>query len=328
MRTENVIRSVTEEKQDGYILLAVIAVLVLLITVLASLSNLSLRRALASREASVRLQQRWGIASIEATVLPRAAKVFERIEEQRVEVKQAGKERTEFREIEFPRQLRSAVTLGEVTFDVLLADEDAKVNLNQVYHMAGIQRTSETLSDLAGPVAAQAIRISPAVDRVPMSEQDLRQTKQDETEPPPLPRAFHSWGTVLDEQRLVTTIGNQAALPNLTSEVTLFGGGAINLKRASDRAIAAVARCVLSRAGADRLVDRYRENPTLSVNLLVDREAKSQSEKTRLKRLLSDSSQHFSLWIDASATARRRQRTFTVTRKDDDGVSVNERFAY
>ena len=311
-------------KRDGYALIAVLAVMVLMVTVLNNLSRLSLRRALAASDAQIRLQQRLGSDSIERVVLPQAARVFESLEEQAEEARRLGRD-----ELTVPTKLRDAVTIGGVTFDVVLSDEDSKLNLNQVYHAVGEARARTTINKLVPAVAARSIRLIPAVRSVGnplefMTDQD----DEDDTAEAEIPRAFRSWGEVFDLSSLFSTIGSDAALPNLTTELTCWGSGSINIRRASDESIRSAAACVISEAGANRLVNRYRENPTITSEMLITRETKSESERQRLRRMLGEVSVHFSVWIDASAKARRSARVFSVMRRTDDGVIVNERYAY
>lgn len=307
-------------RRGGYVLLAVLAVLVLMVTILATLSKLSLRRALAAADAQVHLQQRVGADSIEKVLLPRAAKLFDDLEQQAEEIR-----KTTGTAPPIPRQIRSAVTFGGVTFDVVIADEDAKLNVNQVYHMTGPARTESTLRDVTGPLSARSVRLLPATR--PLTEL-LLESATDSEEDAEIPRAFRSWGEVFDLTRLADGWGSDAALPTVTAEITCWGGGGLNIRRASDTSIRSAAACVLSDAGADRLLSRYRESPTMSLGILVQQEAKTESERLRLRRMLAETSTHFSLWIDASAIARGSMRTFSVMRKTDDGLTINERFAF
>ena len=328
-----------KRSRSGYVLLAVLAVMVLMVTVLATLSKLSLRRALAAADGQVRLQQRLGAASIEATLLPKASGVFALLEEQS---DQAWVESETI--IPIPSQIRDAVTIGGGTYEVIIADEDSKLNLNQVYHMAGNQDIQSAIGDLIGPLGVRTVRLLPAIR--PMTDLLLESSSEGQTrtgsveslddqddqeaDPPPveIPRAFRSWGEVFDLSALNAAFGSDAALPNLTSNLTCWGGGGLNLRRASDASIRAAAACVLSKAGARRLVSRYRENPALSLEILVQQEGNTESERLRLRRMLTETSTHFSMWIDASATARRSTRAFSVMRRTEDSSIVNERFAF
>jgi hypothetical protein len=301
-------------------LLVVLAVLVLMVTALASLSSLSLDRALAAGDAKIRLQQRLGAASIERALLPRAATIFQRLDETAAE---NGPARSGA-----PRQLRGAFTMGGVTFDVLLADEDAKLNLNRVYHRTGLERTAAIVTELVGPAAARAVRLQAQTPPQPQAFEEGDAAEAEAGDLPALPRAFRSWGQVFDLARLRATTGSQAALPAATGQLTCWGSGALNVRRASDAALRAAAGCVLSRAGAGRLLRRYRDNPTLSLELLIEREAKTEIERRGLRKLLGETSNHFSLWLDASAIGRRSRRVFSVMRQTEDGTTVHERFAH
>ena len=321
------LRARRARRKTGYVLLTVLAVMVLMVTALATLSKLSLRRALAAVDAQIRLQQRVGADSVEAVLLPSASRVFDLLEKQAEEIRKATGE-----PVPVPKQVRGAVTFGGVTFDVVIADEDAKLNLNQVYHMTGRQRTESAVGDLIGPFAARVLRLTPATRPIREELMDNASGNDDDGDSEAaiieIPRAFRSWGEVFDLSALTNAYRSDAALPNMTTDITCWGGGGLNVRRASDESVKAAAACVLSDAGADRLISRYRESEAMSLEILVQREGKTASERDRLRRMLAETSTHFSLWIDASAPARRSMRTFSVMRKTDDGIVINERFAF
>ncbi len=319
-------RSVIRRQRKGYVLLAVLAVLVLMITVLASLSKLSLRRALAAADAQVRLQQRIGMWSIESEVLPRMGTVFERLE---TEIVESGSGR------KVPSQIRTAVSFGGVTYDVLLADEDAKLNLNRIYHIAGRQETQAKAQELLGPTLAATLRLAPATSpqgndllqsATRSSDQDS-DDRDDTGSATSVPRAFRSWGEVFDLNALSVAVGDDAALPNATVDLTCWGSGTLNARRASDEAIHLTITCVLPKAAADRFLKRYREDPQTAIAVLIQSETKVEIQQAQLKQLLSESSTYFSMWIDASAQARRSTRRFSVMQRTEDGETVHERFA-
>lgn len=312
-------RGVSCRRRRGYVLLLVIGVLVLMVTTLAELSQISMRRALAAADARVRLQQRIGAESLERALLKRAGSVFQTLEDQAREPP----------ETVVPHQLRNAVTFGGVTFDVVLSDEDAKINVNQIYHATGPERMTRSLAELVGPTAFRAVRPLPAVRPNPTAiEPDRTQSSDAGEEPSEVPRAFRGWGEVFDLIELAEITGSDAALPNLTGDITCWGGGALNIRRASDPAIEAAAACVLGDAGARRLVSRYRENPNASLEILIVGEAKRETDRTKLRRMLGETSTHFSVWVDASSPARHSERSFSVTRLTDDGITLNERFSF
>ncbi|MEO1524019.1 MAG: hypothetical protein AAFX06_01220 [Planctomycetota bacterium] len=310
-----------DRRRRGYVLLLVIAVMVLLMTALAALSKVSLKRALAASDARIRLQQRLGAESLEQVLLNEAAGVFDRLEKAVEESRQGGVD------ARVPTQLRGAVSIGGVTFDVLLADEDAKLNLNTLYHAVGQERTRRAIGEVAGPAVLRSVRLNPALSPTQPAENPRARDTESDTELE-IPPAFRSWGEVFDLARLSSTIGDDAALPNVTSELTCWAGEGINVKRATDEAFTQTAACVMSQGAAERLVSRYRENPAADLRILIQTEGANERERLALRRLLSESSSHHSLWLDASAVARRSMRSFSVLRKTEDGTTVNERFAF
>ncbi len=125
-----------------------------------------------------------------------------------------------------------------------------------------------------------------------------------------------------------TQIGSDAALPNLTTDITCWGNGQLNFRRASDQAILAVADSVVQDGGAQRLLKRYRESPTATLSVLLQTEISGQRNRDQLSEMLSETSTNFSLWIDASAKGSGSQRTFAVMRRDDEGVTRQTKFAH
>jgi hypothetical protein len=312
-------------RRHGYLLLAVIAVLVLLVTSLSTLATLSLRKGLEASDAERSLQQRWGALSLERSLLRQASLVFQQREEE-INERSPG--------TPIPATIRTMVRLRDVQFDILVGDEDAKLNLNAVYHHGGPIRTDQALSRLGGPAIAVAKRLRPAVppmelDRTRRKSSLAGSDEADESEgDPDVPDAFRSWGEVFDLSLLDAGIPRDATLPNLTRGLTCWGNGQLNFRRASDEAILAVASLVVQDGAARRLVQRYRQNPTLTLAVLLQTEVSNEDARQRLSQLLSETSTNFSIWIDASSRGGGSLRSFSVTRRDDEGMIRQTKFLH
>ncbi len=146
--------SKTRHQRGGYVLLVVLAASVLVITVLGTLAKISLRRAVDANDAERSLRQRWGALTLQQSLLQAAPKIFDARE------KELAKVSTD--QIP-PPVIRQAITIGDVTFDILLGDEDAKLNLNVIYHQTGEGRTQRAISSIVGPNANATTRLLPAV---------------------------------------------------------------------------------------------------------------------------------------------------------------------
>lgn len=314
---------VTKRNRHAYVMLVVISVSVLMITLLSALANLSLRRGLEAADAERSLQQRWGAITLERALLSQAPKLFETREALAAE-QDPGQPAEPF--------LRTAITLRDVTFDVLLGDEDAKLNLNALYHQSGEVDAARAAMEIIGPGAGRALKLLPAVKPIAMDQASLGQNNRDQggdedaEQEIGLPLAFRSWGEVFDLRTLSETSGGPAALPNLTTGMTCWGNGQLNFRRASDEAILAVAGTVVQDGGAQRLLTRYRSSPTTTLAVLLQSEVASQRERDLLARLLSETSSNFSIWLDASTRGGRSLRRFTVQFRDAEGDTRYSRF--
>lgn len=309
---------VSARTKSGYVLLLVLAVSVLVITTLSTLANLSLRRSLAAADAQRSLQQRWGAVTLERAMLARASEVFQLQEE-------LAAERTPG--VPPPSSIRAALTLNGVTFDLLLGDEDAKLNLNALYHRNGLGSTQRALADIVGP--SQSVALRPAASALLIAAQMPSRTRGgnlDSEQAEEIPDAFRSWGEVFDLTSLHRQ--GQAALPSVTTGITCWGTGQLNFRRASDQAILAIARSVVQDGGARRLLQRYRNNPAASLGVLLQTEVSNQQNRQRLLELMSQSSTNFSLWVDASSNSGRSHRQFTVMRRDEEGVIRQSKFSF
>ena len=222
------------------------------------------------------------------------------------------------------------MTLNGVTFDLLLADEDAKLNLNSVYHHVGKQQAQASIATIIGPGGARTVRLVPAVKPMLLSREQPRTRTEtdDESTEPVIPDAFRSWGEVFDLGALETQFGSDAALPNLTTDITCWGNGQLNIRRASDQAILAVADSVVQDGGAQKLLKRFRSSPMVSLSVLLRTEISGGRNRERMSELMAEISTNFSLWIDASSKGRGSQRYLTVMRRDEEGVTRQTNFAH
>lgn len=303
----------------GYVMLVVIAVSVLMITLLSMLANLSLRRGLEAADAERSLQQRWGAITFERALLNAAPKLFE-VREELAAAQTPGKPPPPF--------IRTAITIRGVTFDILIGDEDAKLNLNALYHRTGIARASSDALQMLSPAAGRSLRMVPAAEPMHLERESARigaSTEFEVSDAGP-PAAFRSWGEVFDLSSLAASASGDATLPNVTTGMTCWGSGQLNFRRASDQAILAIAGAVVQDGGARRLLTRYRSSPTATLAVLLQTEVSSARHRDALSRLTSETSSCFSIWIVASHRGQGALRQFTVQELDDEGVLRVNRF--
>lgn len=317
--------TLTRRQQSGYVLLVVIATSVLVITVLSTLANVSLRRGLQAADVQRALQTRWGAITLERTMSEAMPKLFELREKAAIEAGQTTPP---------PPAIRAAITFGGVTYDMLLGDEDAKLNVNTIYHRGGAGRAEQIISRAMGPMVPGTIRLVPAVDAMNVAREQTALSSRDDSDAededaePAAPNAFRSWGEVFNLAMIEQQTGSTAALPNVTTGVTLWGNQTLNIRRASDEAILATVGLIVQDGGARKFLDRFRKNPTLAMDVILRSEITDEADRAEAAKLLSETSNNFSIWIDASSKDGSHLRTFAVTRRDEGGVTRHERFAF
>ena len=319
-------RSRSHRKRGGYVLLVVMAASVLVVTVLGTLAKTSLRRAIDATDAHRSLQQRWGALTLQRALLERAAKIFELREKFLAETAPNDPP---------PPFIREAITIGDVTFDVMLGDEDAKLNLNALYHQVGNSGTERAIGAIVGPDVAQVARLLPTAppqsrsrEQTKMSLSSEDEDEAEEEEEKSRVDVFGSWGQIFDIARLNAVVGSDLALPNVTTGITCWGSGQLNFRRASDEAILASFRSVVQDGGARRILQRYRQSPTATLQVLMHLEISRDEHRERLSRLVTESSNNFSIWISATSKTGRGLTEFTVARRDDEGITRFSKFAH
>ena len=189
------------------------------------------------------------------------------------------------------------IVLGSATVAVIAADEQAKPNLNAVYHATDAGTVERELQRALSPGAAQALQLLPAVE--PQAAADRRSNQSslsnaddesdDEDEPEPLP-AFRSWGEVFNVAQLRAQFGTDRELASLSKFVTLWGGGQLNVTRASDDAILSVCRPIVQDGLAKRIIDRIRRSPEIDIKLMLEKEVLNAGDRQKLIGLLGRSS--------------------------------------
>jgi hypothetical protein len=200
----------------GYVLVLTLGLLVLAATLMVSIGRASLRHAASAREAAEDLQRRWGVTSCRLAVLPAAEAVL--LEQER--------------RVRRPVAVhRATVRLGEQTFELVLADEQAKANVNVLLDEADAARVEQRLrTALAGSGAGHLVRLRPVAAAVIGARLPAGATTSPATRPI-VPQLVTGYGQVYDDAWPAKLMGPAGEL------VTFWGDGLLNLRRASPAAL-------------------------------------------------------------------------------------------
>jgi hypothetical protein len=217
LRRNNLARR-APSRRHGYVLVVTLALLVLCATVMSGIARSGLRRAIAAREAQDQLQHRWGAVSCRQATLPYAEQIL------------ATNERRLRR---FSPSYTTTVQLGRQRFEIILGDEQAKANVNALLVDDGKELAQTRLREaLAGTGLAAKLLLRPDPVATEMRASLNASSARSATQPAPLPPALTGWGQVFDNvppPRLLRS--------GVASWITCWNNGAVNARRADERAL-------------------------------------------------------------------------------------------
>jgi hypothetical protein len=274
----------------GYVLLMTLALLVVAVLSQAGMARRSLQLALEANQAQSELQRRWAATSCRDFLLPSAEAIFIGLEE----ASQDQRPRWPA-----PRQIDATLRLGDYDVRLVLADEDAKTNLNMLY----AKKPGDVSRALLETARAGLVpELRPDVSR----EAKLRK------------RAFASWGHVFPIASTLQMPDGWERLGQVAEEITCWGAGKPNIRRASDQTIEMIATAAAGGAAARKLLEARRstEEDLLLADLLETLDLK-RADQLKLRSALSDRSSCYSLslalgdgrgrwyhlWIEGDRTA-------------------------
>jgi hypothetical protein len=320
--------------RSGFVLLMVLVAIILVGVAMTASARRSLLASLSAIESQQSIQRRWGSYSCQKTLLASAPSLFELADRS---VRQGrGQAKA------LPAVLEDRVVLGDQVFDLLVADEDAKANLNAIYDIGGLRAAENAVSDLAGTFEARTSRLTPVrasastlTAKKASSQKSKLSGSSDSTSPQIAPAdetpaiinsfpAFRSWGEVFDLVQVTQMAGEDRQVAKMTRKLTLFGTGQLNVFRASDETILAVCQAALPKALGNRVLLAIRDASIRETDLLLERTVQNEEERQKLLVLLGSSSRSFSIWIETNAKNSRQQRFAVQSPNNFGNIQVTE----
>ena len=302
----------------GFVLLMVLVAIIVVGVAMTASARRSLLASVSAIESQQSIQRRWGSYSCQLTLLAAAPSLFEFTE--RSTRQGRGKAKA------LPAILEDRIILGDQVFDLLVADEDAKANLNAIYDMGGLQAVEKAVSDLAGTFESRTSRLTPV--RASAStltakksgnqksklsgNADSSNSATDVAEEAPKTNnsfpAFRSWGEVFDLVQVSQIAGEDRQVAKMTRNLTLFGTGQLNVFRAADETVLAVCQSAVTKGLGNRVLSAIRETSIRETDLLLERTVQNEDDRQKLRVLLGSNSRSFSIWIETSTKNSRQQR--------------------
>lgn len=266
--------------ERGYALLLTLVLLAVAATALSGVSLVAYRRAIEVQQSAEELQARWGALSCRATFLPRAPEFLTRHEQQRRQP-----------QVEF----RATVPLGAQTFDLHIADEQAKANLDVVHRIASGLQAERAVRRLVGMRTLEVVLTS------------NRYAKDNS----PSVRAFSSPGQVF-RRALPSELAGEGARPGAMARITLWGDGKTNYRRASRQVLSEICAPELGDYEVGRLLDLRSRSPAPTLSQALSELGLSEKPRNACVERLTDASNCYSLWIICSSSRRKWYKLFVA----------------
>lgn len=225
------------QARGGYVLVMTLGLLVLAATLLVGVGRASVRRALEARLEQAELQRRWGTASCRQAVLPYASEILARAEAERNRPVPV---------------LRASVELSGRRYDLIVADEQAKANVNALLERGDKRGAEARIREaMSGSGLGNALNLRPE-PLPPRAGAVAGATSQPAGNVDP-PRWISGFGQVFDDVGPERLLGRDGNAP--VERLTCWGSGAVNLMRVSDASLRLAASPLMSNLEIGRLID-------------------------------------------------------------------------
>lgn len=282
-------------QQRGYVLLVTLILVAIAGIALVGTSRAALRQEAGAIEGERELQRRWGTLSCRRVLLPTIERILKSEENRQATPVIA---------------LRRSITLGDCRVDLILADEQAKVNVNTLLAM-GDERDAETRlrSLLSGSGMTTHIRLRPqggGADH--LSSPSVGSFGQVFDLPP-------SSGKLMDGRDPVA------------DTVTCWDDGRLNFRRATERALRQVCVPALDLGQIGQIIGLRTDSPKLPLAAVLDQLQLTRERRAAAEALLTDGSGSHSLWILAHDGGRVGYE-LSVQEQDTEGRNVVRTFGF
>ena len=274
-------RHAQRHHRDGYVLLTTVLIIAMVSILTVGLVRQSMNMAMAARESQRNLQEKWGAASCHRFTLAKQNELLN------LRVWNADLQAWTSEPIS---QSESSFVLGGMHFNVQMADESAKLNLNQIYRELGRQQTAQLARRFVGHGNLK-------VDLKPMDDRHRRGAAEDK---------FESWGQVFavrDGQKSIVE------LKDATTKMTCWGNQ-LNYIVADESVITETCKPIIGAALTQKLVKALKsENTSDWESELLASGGKNEQIKS-LKQVISTQSDTHSVWVHTESG--KRSQTWLV----------------
>jgi hypothetical protein len=264
-------------KKDAFVLVIALLVIAISGTVLASCARYSCQKALQASEAQRELQIRWGTISCKEVILPAAESILQEETEDGIPTL-----------VEQPNRYLF-LSLGDMTFHLLLSDEQAKMNVNTTLRYRGAKGIAESLAALQQDMPV----------RLP---QRTAETKTGENNTASTSYSFFDDLLAYDHPtQLVSPIEPRQ---RISGRITFWTDGKIHFRRTSPIVFQEALRGMIDDSLLGELLQIRESLPDCTLGEAMSQMELKTSQQRQILRYITDQSGCFSLWIVAEGQTR------------------------
>lgn len=269
--------------RKGFVLVMVLILLTVAAISLSGLARRSLRLAADAADAQDRFERKWQVLTLQRALLANAQGMLA--------------DQTRQLQGDADTWPRAAVTEGELTvgntrYQFVLSDEEAKVNVNQLLRLD---------PDQFLPVVMRLLQSTNANALIPTVPPAISGRTRSVT-------ALESWGQVFASRNSGPSGVSADELREATRLLTCWGRGRLNVTTATDEAIMALSSLVASDRAVSKLLQERRAGDLFNLDGLIQRLELKAEDRFGLRRVLSDRSGCYSLWLTVSDDDREWTR--------------------
>ncbi|MEM6473735.1 MAG: hypothetical protein AAF802_29520 [Planctomycetota bacterium] len=255
-------RNRRHQQRSGFLLVTVVTMLAVVTLMLSQLASRSMRTAQQAVLQEHELQKRWATYSIRTAALENARELL------RAESLRTGRHAS---------SVRRRVVVDGQSYDLLISDESAKVNLPVVRLALGTEATESLVRSL--------------------TTSRLRPNQQVNNPELLLGKRWEDW---FDAESIAATASTRE-LARGTSQLTLWGSQKLNVSTCSPQAIEGLWRALLSRPVPEELLEVSAEFPAPALSAVLARLSLRESELNAVRPWLTTESDCYSVWVFPSA---------------------------
>lgn len=262
-----------DTSKHGYVLLMTLLLLSVATMMLAGAARASLHSAVRANEAQRELQRHWGAVTCQKAFLLMTEQILVQHEKELNEPVSSA---------------RLSMSLGEYEFNLWIADEQAKVNVNTLVELRGRQTAEHQIRNAIRSSRPVTVKLAPLT-------RPKKTASGDEGRLP----VFGSLSQVFPQMRPDQLSGSQQERSVVAATFTCWGDGRLRFQRASRLALTQLCATILGDHEIDGLMQTRRDAPTVKSSEALKQLGIPQEKIQKLSALFVDESHCYSVWVTA-----------------------------